>query len=184
MSNPFTPLDDRDWPAEIADMRAGFAGQLNVYRLMAHHPALLRAWEGLRMHVVTQNALGRVRAEVVILRLAHRLGSAYEWNQHVVRALNLGMPETRIAALEGSLADLPQEDALLAGAVDALVDHARLSAVQLAALERMVGRAGALDLMATVGMYLTLGFLLGTTGAPLDADIAAEIESRAPALRR
>ena len=37
-----TPLTDAEWPEEIADLRDGFAGTLNVYRAMAHHPALLR----------------------------------------------------------------------------------------------------------------------------------------------
>lgn len=43
MTSP-SPLTDADWPHEIDDLRDGFAGALNVYRLMAHHPALLRAW--------------------------------------------------------------------------------------------------------------------------------------------
>ena len=184
MSRPFTPLGDDDWPAQIDDMRAGFAGQLNVYRLMAHHPDLLRAWQGLRTHVVQHNALGRARAEVVILRLAHRLDCAYEWNQHVLRGLDAGLSRARIAALQGALCGMIPEDALLAGATDALFDHAQLSPVQVAELERMVGRAGVLDLMATAGMYLTLGFLLQTTAAPLDDDVSAGLEQRAPELRR
>jgi len=43
-SSPCPPFADEDWPSEIADMRDGFAGALNVYRTMAHHPALLKAW--------------------------------------------------------------------------------------------------------------------------------------------
>lgn len=171
----FAPLSDDDWPADIADMLDGFAGQLNVYRVMAHHPALLRAWEGLRTHIVKDTALGPVRAEVVILRLAYRLGSDYEWGQHVIRGTDAGLSLARIGALRGPLAGMAAEDAVLAGAVDALRDHARLAPDQLAALEALVGRAGVLDLMATVGMYLTLGFILESMKTPLDADIAARI---------
>ncbi len=50
VANQFRPLSDSDWPAEISDMLPGFAGKLNVYRTMAHHPALLRAWSDLREH--------------------------------------------------------------------------------------------------------------------------------------
>ena len=67
----YPPLDNTHWPAEIADMQAGFAGRLNVYRVMAHHPALLRAWADLRDHVVVKTALGPELSEVVILRAAH-----------------------------------------------------------------------------------------------------------------
>lgn len=171
----FAPLSDAEWPAEIADMRDGFAGQLNVYRVMAHHPALLRAWSALRQHIVTQTALGRIRAEVVILRLAHRLGSGYEWDQHVLRGIRAGLDPNRIRSLRGPLSAMAPEDAQLAAAVDALWDHAQLEPAQMADLEAQIGRKGVLDLMATTGMYLTLGFLLKSTNCPLDDDIAAEL---------
>ncbi|MER9191412.1 hypothetical protein [Mesorhizobium australicum] len=41
--SPCPPITDESWLAEIADMRAGFAGVLNVFRTMTHHPALLKA---------------------------------------------------------------------------------------------------------------------------------------------
>ncbi|MCH8467954.1 MAG: carboxymuconolactone decarboxylase family protein, partial [Roseinatronobacter sp.] len=171
----FAPLPDAQWPGQIADMRAGFAGQLNVYRVMAHHPALLRAWETLRTHIVQHSALGPERAEVGILRLAHRLGAAYEWNQHVVRGLRAGLDVARIRSLRGPCAQMSPEDALLAGAVDALQDHAQLAPDQMDALQALVGREGVLDLMATLGMYMTLGFILKSTNCPLEQDIAAQM---------
>ncbi len=57
-TSPCPPIADADWPALIAEMRTGFAGALNVYRTMAHHPELLRAWAPLRQHVVKDSALG------------------------------------------------------------------------------------------------------------------------------
>lgn len=183
MTLSFAPVSDDDWPAQIDDMRTGFAGQLNVYRQMAHHPELLRAWQGLRTHVVRHNALGQARAEIVILRLAHRLDCAYEWNQHVLRGLDAGLSRARIAAMRGALSGMIPEDALLAGAADALFDHAQLSAAQVTELERSVGRAGVLDLIATAGMYMTLGYLLKTTATPLDPDVSDGLEHRAPELR-
>ena len=77
--SPCPPLTDAEWPEPLADLRDGFAGQLNVYRTMAHHPALVRAWAPLRQHIVKDTALGLERSEVVILRTGHRMGSAYEW---------------------------------------------------------------------------------------------------------
>ncbi|MDD7970296.1 carboxymuconolactone decarboxylase family protein [Roseinatronobacter alkalisoli] len=178
----FAPRQDSDWPDMVADMRAGFAGQLNVYRIMAHHPALLRAWGDLRTHIVQNTALGPQRAEVVILRLAHRLDCAYEWNQHVVRALAAGLDKGRIASLRGSLAQMTAPDATLAGAVDALVDHKRLAPAQLDDVVAMVGKTGALDLMATVGMYMTLGFILNTAPPDLEPAIAQALAQQAPEL--
>ncbi len=43
-TSPCPPISDAEWPEAIAEMKTGFAGALNVYRTMAHHPALLKAW--------------------------------------------------------------------------------------------------------------------------------------------
>lgn len=172
------PLTDADWPEEIADMLSGFAGGLNVYRTMAHNPALLRAWADLREHVVNRTALGRLGSEVVILRTGLRLGSSYEWQQHVARARKCGIDDARILSLRGPVAAMAPEDAVLAQAVDELFARARLRPETARALSDRVGIAGAMDLMATVGFYSTLGYILNTAHTPLDDDIAAELAAR------
>ncbi len=169
----FAPLSDADWPEEIADLREGFAGRLNVYRAMAHHPALLRAWSDLRDHVVRRTALGAAASEVVILRAGHRLGADYEWAHHVVRGRAAGLSDARIAALRGPLSEMDPGDALLAGAVDELVEGAALSPARLSDLAAAHGREGVLDLMATVGMYSTLAFVVKSFGTTVDDDVAA-----------
>ena len=172
---PCQPLSDAEWPDGITDLRDGFAGQLNVYRVMAHHPALLRAWAPLRQHVVLESALGADRSEVVILRAAHRMGSAYEWAHHVSRARGLGFSDARIAAIAAGASG---EDGLIARAVDALFDDRRLSPALEAELADAIGRAAVIDLIATVGFYSVLGFLLMTYDTPVDAGVAAEMTAR------
>jgi len=171
-----TPLSDAEWPGGIADMLPGFAGRLDIYRVMAHHPALLRAWSDLRQHVVIDTALGPEFSEVVILRTGLRHGSDYEWGHHVSRARKLGMEETRIASIKGPLDAMSEADAVLAGAVDELLEASRLSRARQADLEALVGRAGMFDLMATVGLYTVLAFIANTAELPLDANILAELE--------
>ena len=106
MAADFPPIPDADWPEQIADLADGYAGRLNVYRVMAHHPDLLRAWGGLRQQVVIDTALGPERSEVAILRTGHRMGSRYEWQQHISRARALGMTDARIASMaRGEIVD-------------------------------------------------------------------------------
>lgn len=175
MASPCPPIADERWPAEIADMKAGFAGALNVYRTMAHHPALLKAWAPLRQHVVKDNALGPIRSELVILRAAHRLGSPYEWAHHVSRARVLGMSDARIKAMRG----MPDgEDGLIARAVDALFNDFRLPSDLESALAAAMGRQAVFDLIATVGFYSTLGFILMTYQTPIDDAVAREMAER------
>jgi 4-carboxymuconolactone decarboxylase len=165
------PIADDDWPVEIEDMKAGFAGTLNVYRTMAHHPALLKAWAPLRQHIVNESALGAPRAELVILRAAHRMGSSYEWAHHVIRARALGISDDRIQAMR-SLPD--GEDGLLARAVDALFDEKSLPADIERSVTAAMGKAAVFDLMATVGFYSVLGFILMTFDTPVDEGVARE----------
>lgn len=170
------PLTDAQWPPEIEDLRKGFAGNLNVYRVMAHNPALLRAWENLRGHIVTGNALTPQQQEIVILRAGHRWKVPYEWAHHVVRGRAAGLSEARIAhakAPKDRLHD-DQIDDLMMTAVDHLVDDARLPITLREKLIQRIGAKGLLDLMATVGMYATLAFILTTFEVPIDAGIAEQ----------
>lgn len=169
------PITDADWPEALRDLNPGFAGALDVYRVMAHHPALLRAWAPLRQHVVKDTALGPERSEIVILRVGVRLGSAYEWAHHVSRSRALGLSDARIAAVR----DMPEgEDGLLVRAVDAIFDHHRLPPEMEAELAAAIGREAVFDLMATVGFYSVLGSILMTYDVPVDANITAELEAR------
>lgn len=169
------PLSDADWPDSLADLRHGFATGLNVYRMMAHHPALLRAWAPLRQHVVKDSALGPDRSEVVILRTGMRLGSAYEWAHHVSRARALGFSDARIAAIRES----PEgEDGLLVRAVDALFDQHHIPPALEADLSAALGREAVFDVIATTGFYRILGAILMSYDVPIDSAIARELADR------
>lgn len=171
------PLPDASWPTELADMLPGFAGRLNVYRTMAHHPALLRAWGNLRDHIVNGSALGLDYLEVVILRSGIHLKSHYEWSHHVDRARKQGFSDTRIHAMRGPVAVMEDADGLLCQAVDDLFENARIAPDTLAALIDRFGKHAVFDLMATVGFYSTLGFILNTFETPLDEDIHARLSA-------
>lgn len=172
---PYQPLADANWPKEIQDLISGFAGRLNVYRVMAHNPALLRSWVAFREHVVVKNALGPQRSEVVILRTGFRLGSVYEWGHHVSRGRACGLTDGRIASLRGSPETMAPEDAVIVRAVDELLDKARLSASVRDDLSALVGTEGLFDVIATVGHYCILGFIVNSFETPLDDAIAAEM---------
>ncbi|GAB5445363.1 carboxymuconolactone decarboxylase family protein [Gymnodinialimonas sp.] len=172
------PLPVPAWPEALSDLVDTFAGRLNVYRTMAHHPALVRAWADLRQHVVLDSSLGPARSEVVILRAATRLNSTYEWDHHVSRARAIGFDDARIASLRGPLTAMAPEDATIALAVDEVTDAARLSPETLADLTALTGAQGVLDLFATVGFYSTLAFIVNTYHTPLDRAVADELAAR------
>jgi 4-carboxymuconolactone decarboxylase len=164
------PLADEEWPTELEALRGGFATQLNVYRVMAHHPALLNSWAGLRNHLTHRGALPARWRELVILRTARFINSDYEWVHHVERGRKAGLTETEIAAIACTS---PWEcfsgaDGVVLRITDALHERTGLSPEEVdVALKRMSAQQ-LLDLMATVGMYLTLGFVVKSFAIPLE----------------
>lgn len=164
----FPPLPDEQLPADAP----AFAAKLNVYRTMAHNPALLAAWAPLRGHVVLGGALTEAQKEIVILRTGYHWGSAYERAHHVVRGRLAGLSDARIArtAKPAEDWDVADEDTALMAATDALLTHGRLSESQLKTLDP----AWLLDIMATIGFYSTLAFIVNSFETPIDPDIASK----------
>jgi alkylhydroperoxidase family enzyme len=169
------PIGEDSWPDELADMSQSFAAKLNVYRTMAHHPALVRAWADLRAHVVLNNVLGDEFSEIVILRIGHHWNSIYEWTHHVVRGRAVGLSDARIESMRGAPANMAAKDRVLAEAVDALLTSGRLPRAQHAPLIAAVGEKGVLDIMATIGMYTTLAFIVNSFETPIDDNIAPKV---------
>ena len=85
------------------------------------------------------------------------------------------MSDERIIAMRG----MPEgEDGLIARAVDALFDDRRLSPALEAELAAALGRKAVFDLIATVGFYSVLGYILMTYDTPIDTAVAAEMAER------
>lgn len=174
----FDPMRDEDWPADVEHLRKDFAGQLNVYRVMARNPALLRAWENFRNHVVLGSSLTREQSEIVILRTGWQVQANYEISHHIVRGRMAGLTDKRIAALCTPNGPESGDDALLAHAVDELVAHHRLGAGMVQALAARLGEAGTLDVIATVGHYTTLAFIVKSFGTPIEDEIVAALAAQ------
>jgi hypothetical protein len=65
------PLATEQWRSDLAPIKADMNGApINVHKLMAHNPDLLKAWWGVRNHSVSVGTLGAVTGDLVILRVA------------------------------------------------------------------------------------------------------------------
>jgi alkylhydroperoxidase family enzyme len=168
----FAPLALDQLPADAP----AFARALNVYRTMAHNPGLLAAWAPLRAHVVLGGALSEAQKEIVILRTGYHWGSAYERAHHIVRGRLAGLSDARIArtakpaedwCADGGVAD---EDTRLMAATDALLTHGRLTEAEL----KLLDPAWLLDIIATIGFYTTLAFIVNSFDTPIDTHIAPD----------
>jgi 4-carboxymuconolactone decarboxylase len=123
-------------------------------------------------------SLGKVLIEVVILRTAHRMNAPYEWAHDVSRARACGMEDARIRSIAGPLEDMAPQDRVLSMAVDELLEKKALSPASRRAVVETVGKDGLFDLIATIGFYTTLAFIVNSFDTPVDPDVAAELADR------
>lgn len=172
------PLDPNDWPEELSGIVKDMQGApINVHKLMANNPALLKAWWAFRNHSVKGGALGQRNAELVILRVAVQMKSWYEWASHVDRAIQTGLTLEEINCLlksevEGNLS--PEECSLIR-AVDELTSDHQIRTESLSLLEKNYSNPQIMDLIAIHGMYLILGAMINTWGLALDEVVAERI---------
>ena len=76
---------------------------------------------------------------------------------------------------------MAQDDALICGAVDELLDARALAPETAARISARVGGPPAvLDLIATTGFYSVLAYLLNSFDTPIDSDILAALQIAPP----
>lgn len=177
-ANRVEPLDPAEWPETLDGVCADMNGApINVHKLMAHSPDLLRAWWSFRNYSVKGGTLGPRLAELVILRVGVHLGAWYEWGSHVDRAVRIGMTVETIFETLNHQPNLPNEEVLILRAVDELMMDHGISTPTRAALEGVYSTAQLMDLAAIQGMYVILGGFINTWDLALDDAVAARIAS-------
>lgn len=170
------PVDD--WEPALRNVINDMSGRpLNVHKMLANHPELLKAWWSLRMHIVDGGALESRQAELVILRTAVHCAQWYEWASHVVRGLACGLSIDEIErVIEGPRAvGWTSDDALLLSAVDELESHHALSHATRANMAEHFDPQQLLDLIALHSTYVMLGAVLNTWSIDLDEYVAEQL---------
>lgn len=168
------PYDEWDFEA-LAEISPGMKPpDLSVVAFFAHHPELAQqflAWN----HYMNSKAcrLDRVTREIVILRVAVRKRSRYEWAQHLRAARAAGIPEEEIAAIASGTAT--GRAGLLARAVDELTDDSSLSDETYRALATSgLDEQQLISLVFLIGTYSMLSTVLGTFRVELDPGLDPE----------
>ena len=153
--------------ARVAGRVSG-TGPPNIFTTLGQHPRLFRAWLWYSAHLMPFGQLPRSDTELVILRVAWRCRSAYEWHQHVPLALRMGLTPGQVAAVAEETpgqAFTERQQTLLA-ASDELLDRRRLSDATWSAVQAMLGDRETLELCLLIGNYQGLASTLGGLGNP------------------
>jgi 4-carboxymuconolactone decarboxylase len=157
--------DDADTAAK---QRVG-GRDINLFRVMMHHPELTRRWVVFAGHVLRKQSLPARERELLILRIGWLNQAEYEWAQHVEIAKRVGITEQEIERVKlGASADWDTEDAALLRAVDDLYEHSVVSDATWAALATKYSTMQMMDLVFTIGQYNLVSWALNSFGVPLD----------------
>jgi 4-carboxymuconolactone decarboxylase len=154
---------------------------LNIFTTLAHHPLLLRRYIALGGVFLAFNQLPAREREIVILRVAWRTGSVYEFGQHTRIGLASGLDDDDIAriASDGSQGWAPGEAALLQ-AVDDLQAVDRVADQTWAELSGRYTEAELLELLALIGFYRMTAGILNSAGVEAEPGVAGWPPGTAP----
>jgi alkylhydroperoxidase family enzyme len=179
------PLPPKEWPVAMRDALAalrppaatpapsaeGRPKGLNALGTFAHHPELTSAFFRFNGHVLFGSTISPRQRELLVLRVAARRDSAYEWAQHVVLAADAGLSPDEIEQVRLGPDGWTGLDQALVRAADELVDDARIGDATWTALAAGLDTQQLMDVVFTVGAYETIAMFFNSVGVELDADL-------------
>jgi len=165
-------LDERTL-ASLAPYRDATGQIYEIWGTLAHHEDALRRFLVFGNHVLGKNTLPLASRELMILRIATRASAAYEWDQHVRIARRAGLDDDQILhAAAGRYADLPELDQVLLLATDSLLDRHGVDDDLWGRLLEHLSVQQVIDVLYTVGQYLTIATIINTLGVAVDGELA------------
>lgn len=136
----------------------------DIIGMLAHHPELAQAFLHFNGFLLRRGELPARLRELVILRVAHKHHSAFEWGQHVKMGAAVGIDEAEVAALAIGNDTFTGHDRLVLEVADELIEHGRAAWSSWQALVAELGEHAAMELIFLVGTYTLTAMAFGTWG--------------------
>lgn len=149
---------------------------VGVLETFAHHPDLAKAYFAFNRHVLWGTTLPHRWRHLLIMRVAARRQCDFLYAQHRFQARDAGLTDEEIDVLamtrRAVLAD-PFESAL-STAADEIIDDGAISEDTWSDLAERLDAPQLLDVVFTVGCYLTIASFMRSVGLQVDpADLEA-----------
>jgi 4-carboxymuconolactone decarboxylase len=141
----------------------------NVLSTLVNHPALAGPFLAFNAALLNSPVLERRLRELMVLRVAWRSGSSYEWAQHVRLAPRYGITASEVDAIAAGAPDgwtaLEQD---LLTATDQLLDGYRIDDETWSRLAAQLDERQLVEVVFTVGTYTCLAMAFNSFGLQLD----------------
>jgi 4-carboxymuconolactone decarboxylase len=145
----------------------------NVLATLMRNPGLVGPFLVYNASMMRAPLLGKRHFELMVLRVAWRTRSAYEWSQHVRLAQRVGITIEEVEAVgRGSEAEgwTPLEADLLA-ATDQLIDRYCIADETWARLAQELDERQLMEVAFIVGTYTCLAMAFNTFGIEVDSGL-------------
>ena len=171
---PLLPVDSAREAAAGVGVPDALA-ELNVFRVLLHHPPLAKWLSDLLMGLLGRGRLDTRLRELMIMRVGWVTGSDYEWAQHWRIALTLGLSDSDLVGVrdwERYSGFGPAERAVLA-AVDETLADGRVGESTWRTCRDHVSSDPAvlLEVLSVVGVWRMVAAQLLTLGVPLEEGV-------------
>jgi alkylhydroperoxidase family enzyme len=144
----------------------------NALGTLLHHPGLAGPFLAFnRVLLFTPTLEPRLR-ELMVLRVAWRTRSTYEWVQHVRLAERSGVTEAEIDAVaQGADATWTPLEADVLAATDELIDRYRIDDSTWSRLAEHLDERQLVEVVFVVGTYTCLAMAFNSFGLELDPEL-------------
>lgn len=152
------------WAIARISGRVTGTGPTNLFLTLGRNRKLFRGWLRFAGRLMPGGTLPRRETELVILRVAHLRGCAYEFEHHVTLGRRAGVTQADVAkVIEGPRAGgWSARERVLLTAVDQLHHHRDLDDPIWAAVRRELSEPQTIELVLLVGHYEMLATAIGT----------------------
>ena len=173
---PLLPLEEAAGRAEALGLNAQFA-ELSVFRVLMHDQPVAKAVANtVTTLLFTGNVLdGRLR-ELLIMRIAWRTGSVYEWTQHWRIARGMDIPAEDLLAVRDWQASeiLGDAERAVLRATDDTLEHGCIQPeTWKACCEHLATEAERVELVIAIGNWTMFSQLLQSLAVPLEEGVEA-----------
>ncbi|WP_425996240.1 carboxymuconolactone decarboxylase family protein [Caulobacter sp. DWR1-3-2b1] len=172
------PLPRAEWTDDAREVFAFWGepnaweegSKTNIMMVMGNHPDLGKAYNVWGKHLLMSNTLPVRFLELIILRVAWRVKSGYEWHNHVGYGLNAGLTLKDIAAIR----DYPkggewsEQDAVVLHSVDELIESGTLSDATWDTLGAFFDKRQKMDLIFSIGHYVMTSWVISAMGVEIE----------------
>lgn len=176
------PLPREEWSDEARDVFAYWEGpearengsRSSTMMTLANHPRLALASLDLGRYFMLASTLSARQQKLIVLRVAHRYNSTYQWTHNSLGARQVGISDEEIDAVKAGAASpvWNRDDRVLMAAIDQTCDGGKIDDATWAELNAAMSVHQIMDLIHAVGYFTMVAWGLVAMGVQLEEDMS------------